>query len=138
MLMYTRRVLWRLEVLFSFSIDNYFLPLTMPGMNQIVRIVVMIVSMILSRFVDTTNPDTLLKVRIGYVVSVVINAAVFYYIRTIVRRTHDDAKIYIVNSMLGQEVVEETTYFEKEETMCTQATTEHFLGVFMSLGIDVI
>lgn len=102
--------------------------------NTFVRIGVSIGAMILSRFVDTSNPDTLFKARVSYVISVVLNAAMFYYIRTIVRRKHDDTRIYIVNSMMGQEMVEETTYFEKEEMMCTQAITGAFTGVFMTLG----
>lgn len=104
-------------------------------MNQFVRIAVMMVSMGLSRLVDTSNPDTLFKVRIAYVFCVLLNTAVFYYIRTVIRRTHDDTKIYIVNRMLGQEMVEETTYFEKEETMCTQTMTGAVSSIAMSLGL---
>lgn len=103
-------------------------------MSQFFKIGLSIVSMILSRFVDTSNPDILMKVRVGYVVTVILNSMVFYYIRTIVRRKKDMTKIYIVNKMLGQEIVEETTYFEKEETMCTQGITGAFSGVLMSLG----
>lgn len=105
------------------------------NMSTVLKFGVMIVSMILSRFVDTSNPDILMKVRIGYVITVVVNALMNYYIRTIVRKTHDERKIYIVKSMLGQELVEETTYMEKEETMCTQAMTGALTSVFMTLGL---
>ena len=37
--------------------------------------------------------------------------------------------------MLGQEMVEETTYFEKEETMCTQTMTGAVSSIAMSLGL---
>ena len=102
--------------------------------STVVRIGVSICAMVLSRLFDTTNPDTLLKIRISYVISVLLNSGMFYYIRTIVRRKHDERKIYIVNSMLGQEMVEETTYFEKEEALCTQSITGAFTGVLMTLG----
>ena len=59
------------------------------NMSTVLKFGVMIVSMILSRFVDTSNPDILMKVRIGYVITVVVNALMNYYIRTIVRKTHD-------------------------------------------------
>ena len=102
--------------------------------NQFVRIGISICAMLLSRFVDTSSPEKLFKVRVAYVISVILNAGMMYYIRTIVRRKHDDTKIYIVNSMLGQEMVEETTYFEKEEMMCTQGVTGAFTSVLMTLG----
>ena len=102
--------------------------------SAVVRFGVSIGAMILSRFVDTSNPDNLNRMRIAYCVAVVLNAAMFYYIKTIVQRKHDDSWIYIVNSMMGQEMVEETTYFEKEEGMCTQAITGSFTGVLMTLG----
>ena len=88
--------------------------------NQFVRIGVSICAMLLARLVDTSSPEKLFKVRVAYVVSV--------------RRKHDDTKIYIVNSMLGQEMVEETTYFEKEEMVCTQSMTGAFTSVLMTLG----
>ena len=44
--------------------------------NTFVRFGVMAVAMVLSRFVDTSNPETLMRVRIAYVVSVVLNATV--------------------------------------------------------------
>ena len=104
-------------------------------MSTVLKFGVMIITMILSRMVDTSNPDVLMKVRIGYVITVVMNALMNYYIRTIVRKTHDERKIYIVKSMLGQEMVEETTYMEKEETMCTQAMTGALSSVAMTLGL---
>ena len=86
-------------------------------MSTVLKYGVMIITMILSRMVDTSNPDILMKVRIGYVITVILNALMNYYIRTIVQKTHDERKIYIVKTMLGQEMVEETTYMEKEEAM---------------------
>lgn len=103
--------------------------------NTFVRVGVSIGAMVLSRLVDTSNPDMLFKVRVAYVICVLLNAGMNYYIRTIIRRKHDDTKIYIVNSMLGQEMVEETTYFEKEEAMCSQSITSAFTGVLMTLGL---
>ena len=67
--------------------------------NQFVRIGISICAMLLSRFVDTSSPEKLFKVRVAYVISVILNAGMMYYIRTIVRSKHDDTKIYIVNSM---------------------------------------
>ena len=43
-------------------------------MSTVLRFGVMIITMILSRMVDTSNPDVLMKVRIGYVITVVMNA----------------------------------------------------------------
>lgn len=104
-------------------------------MSTVLKYGVMIITMILSRMVDTSNPDILMKVRIGYVIAVILNALMNYYIRTIVQKTHDERKIYIVKTMLGQEMVEETTYMEKEEAMCTQAMTGALSSVAMTLGL---
>ena len=103
--------------------------------NTFVKFGVMALAMVLSRFVDTSNPDTLFKVRVGYIASILINVIMFWYIRTIVKRKHDDTKIYIVNSMMGQEMVEETTYFEKEEQVCTQSMTGAVSGIIMTPGL---
>lgn len=103
--------------------------------NTFVRFGVMAVAMVLSRFVDTSNPETLMRVRIAYVVSVVLNATIFWYIRTLVRSKHDTTKIYIVRKLLGQENVEETTYFEKEEQVCSQSITGAVSGIAMTLGL---
>lgn len=51
-------------------------------MSTVLKYGVMIITMILSRMVDTSNPDILMKVRIGYVITVILNALMNYYIRT--------------------------------------------------------
>ena len=51
------------------------------------------------------------------------------------RSKHDTTKIYIVRKLLGQENVEETTYFEKEEQVCSQSITGAVSGIAMTLGL---
>lgn len=101
--------------------------------NMFVNIAFMIGTMALSRMVNTSDPNTLFYCRVCYVIEILLEALLFYYIKSKVIAKNDQTKIYFETSILGQEQVKESTYVEHESQICSQSMTGSLTGIFMTL-----
>lgn len=99
------------------------------------NMLISIPAMILSRFIDISTPEKLNFWRLIYIIVLVISAAIYYYISTLVQARGDKRKIWIERKMLGVTDIEETTYEEHEMKICQAQMSAPLQGGLMTLGL---